>query len=99
MPLSRHSVGTYQKKSSHTSHQGTLSQSSQLAEPLWTDPGQKSGISVCEQISTLKKKKKRRQGTNCQTFSQILAHKEKATTAATTTTTTSRHSVGFRKTR
>ena len=24
----------------------TLSQSSQLAEPLWTDPGQKSGISV-----------------------------------------------------
>ena len=56
MPLSRHSVGTYQKKSSHTSHQGTLSQSSQLAEPLWTDPGQKSGISVCELISTLKKK-------------------------------------------
>ena len=25
---------------------------SQLAEPLWTDPGLKSGISVCEQIST-----------------------------------------------
>ena len=61
MPLSRHSVGTYQKKSSHTSHQGTLSQSSQLAEPLWTGPSQKSGISVCELISTLKKKKRRRE--------------------------------------
>ena len=31
---------------------------SQLAEPLWTDPGLKSGISVGELISTLKKKKK-----------------------------------------
>ena len=32
------------------------SQSSQLAEPLWTDPGLESGISVCKLISTLKKK-------------------------------------------
>ena len=32
-------------------------QSSQLAEPLWTDPGIKSGISVHDLISTLKKKK------------------------------------------
>ena len=32
-------------------------QSSQLAEPLWTDPGIKSGINVCKQISTSKKKK------------------------------------------
>ena len=30
----------------------TRSQSSQLAEPLWTDPGLKSGISVRELIST-----------------------------------------------
>ena len=30
-------------------------QSSQLAEPLWADPGLKSGISVRERISTLKK--------------------------------------------
>ena len=37
--------------------QRTLSQSSQLTEPLWTDPGTKSGISVCKLISTLKKKK------------------------------------------
>ena len=27
-------------------------QSSQLAEPLWTDPGIKSGISMCELMST-----------------------------------------------
>ena len=33
-------------------------QSSQLAEPLWTDPDLKSGISVHEIVSTLKKKKK-----------------------------------------
>ena len=32
-------------------------QSSQLAEPLWTDSGLKSGISVRELISTSKKKK------------------------------------------
>ena len=34
--------------------------SSQLTEPLWTDPGLKNKISVRELISTLKKKKKRR---------------------------------------
>ena len=49
-------------------------QSSQLAEPLCTDPGIKSGISVRELvhelISTLKKKKKCRRGLTCQTFSQ-----------------------------
>ena len=33
----------------------TRSQSSQLDEPLWTDPGLKSRISVHELISTLKK--------------------------------------------
>ena len=32
-------------------------QSSQLAEPLWTDPGLKSGISVHKLISAVKKKK------------------------------------------
>ena len=32
-------------------------QSSQVTELLWTDPGLKSGIRVCELISTLKKKK------------------------------------------
>ena len=48
----------------------TRSQSSKLAEPLWTDPGLKSGINVRELISTKKKKKKRRRGMNCRTFSQ-----------------------------
>ena len=32
-------------------------QSSQLAEPLWTDPGIKSGIDVRELIFTKKKEK------------------------------------------
>ena len=38
----------------------TQLQSSQLAEPLWTDPGLKSGISVCELISTSKNIRKKR---------------------------------------
>ena len=54
--LSRHSVGTYQEMSSHTTCQGTLGQLPELAEPLWTDPGLKSKISTRELISTLKKK-------------------------------------------
>ena len=47
------------------------SQSSQLAEPLWTDPGIKCGISMRELISTKKKKKKCRQGMNSRTLSLI----------------------------
>ena len=39
----------------HNSSENTWSQSSQLAEPLLTDPGLKSGISLCELTSTLKK--------------------------------------------
>ena len=46
-------------------------QSSQLAEPLRTDPGIKSRVSGRELISTLKKrKKKRRREMNGRTFSQ-----------------------------
>ena len=37
----------------------TQPQSSQLAEPLWTDPGVKTEISVSELISTSKKKKEK----------------------------------------
>ena len=49
----------------------TWSQSSQLAEPLWTDPGLQSGISFFARADLhFKKKKKHRQGMNCQTFSQ-----------------------------
>ena len=40
----------------------TQSQSFQLGEPLWTDPGLKSGTSVRELISTLKKKKSAQAG-------------------------------------
>ena len=53
----------------------TWSQSSQLAEPLWFDPGLKKGISVRELFSTLKQNKtrttkNRRRGMNGGTFSQ-----------------------------
>ena len=50
--------------------QGTFGQSYQVAEPLWTDPGMKSGITVCELIltSTKDKPKKCRWGMNGQTF-------------------------------
>ena len=61
----------------------TRSQSSQLPEPLWTDPDLKSGMSVRKLISTLKKKGGGvRRGMNC----QIFARDEKATTTTTTTT-------------
>ena len=58
MLLSMHSVGTYQEMSSHRTLQGTLSQSSQLTESLWTDPDKKSEISVRE----LKKKEEKSAG-------------------------------------
>ena len=58
MPLSRQCVETYPETSSHANLSGNiLTQSSQLAEPLWTDPGLKSGISVRELVFTSKKKK------------------------------------------
>ena len=56
-------------------------QSSQLAEPLWTDPSLKSGISVRELISISFKKKKKRAGRErlVEHSPQIPASKEKAT--------------------
>ena len=67
MPLFRHSVGTYQETSSHANRQGTFGHSrlSSLSHSLSTDPGLKSGISVCKLISHEKKippppKKKRK---------------------------------------
>ena len=57
--LSRHSVGTHQENMLTRNWSGNArSQSSEFAEPLWTDSGLKSGISVRELISTSKKKKK-----------------------------------------
>ena len=58
MPLSRQSVGIYQDKLIRNSSENTRLQSSQLAEPQWTDPALKSGISLRKLILTLKKKKK-----------------------------------------
>ena len=46
----------------HNSSGNIRSQSSQLAKPLWTDPGLQSGISLRVLISTLKKKKKSQAG-------------------------------------
>ena len=59
-------------------------QSSQLAESLWTDPGLKSGISVRELISTLKKKKKNAgEDRMVEHYPEILANEQKATTTTT----------------
>ena len=58
-------------------------QSTQLTEPLWTNPGLKSGISVHEQISTLKKKKKKAQARN--ELSNILPKSLHARKVTTTT--------------
>ena len=55
MPLSRHSVRTRNLSGN------TRRQSPQLAEPLWTDPGIKNGISVCDLISTSTNNKKQKQ--------------------------------------
>ena len=53
--LSRHIVETYQGNELTLNSSGSpRPQSSQLAEPMWTDPGVKSGISVLELISTKK---------------------------------------------
>ena len=60
----------------------TRQQLSQLAEPVWTDPGLRSWISVCNLISTLKKKKKKSAGGEwiVEQSPKILEHKEKAAT-------------------
>ena len=56
MLLSKHGVGTYPETRNLLGN--IRPQSSQLAEPLWTDPGIKSGISAREPISTSKTKTK-----------------------------------------
>ena len=55
-------------------------QSSQIAEPLWTDPGIKSGISLRERIFTFKKKKKTQAGEFLVEHSPQNPRKQKATT-------------------
>ena len=62
----------------------TLSQSSQVAKPLWTDPVLKSGTSLRKLISALKKKKKKRRGNE---LSDILPKSSHARKNHHTTTT------------
>ena len=72
--LSRHSVGSYPGyKLTHSSSGNTQPQLSQLTEPLWTYPGLKSGIGMCELIST-SEEEKQRQG---MTSPKLLASEEK----------------------
>ena len=64
-------------------------QSSQLDESLWTDPGIKSGISVRELISSLKKKKKKTgEEWMVEHSPKVLASEGKTTT---TTTSSRKH--------
>ena len=53
--------------------------SSQFADPLWTDLGLKSGISVLELISTLKRKKHRQE---VEPSAKNFAREEEATTTS-----------------
>ena len=70
MSLSRHSVGTYQGDELKRSSPGNVCpQSSQLTEPLWTEPGLKRGIEVRE-LSPLKES---RQGAIRKIFPKIFA--------------------------
>ena len=52
MPLTRQCGNLSGNELTCNSPGNTRSQSSQLSEPLWTDPGLKSGISLHELIST-----------------------------------------------
>ena len=71
----------------HNSSGNTQSQSSQLVEPLLTDPGLECGISLRKLISALKKKKKSKKRAcrerTVKHSPQILAHKENATASTT----------------
>ena len=59
--LSRHSVGIYEGNGhTHGSSENSRPQSSQLAKPLWTDPGLKSGIGMHELIPIKKEKERKK---------------------------------------
>ena len=58
-------------------------QSSELAEPLWTEPDVKSGIGVRELISTSNFKESAGEGMNGRVFFQILANEERVTITTT----------------
>ena len=61
MPLSGYRVGNLSvNELTHNLSGNIRPQSSQLAEPLWVDPGVKNGIRVCELIYFSKKKNKKK---------------------------------------
>ena len=62
----------------------TQPESPQLTEPLWTDPGVKSGIRVHELISTKIFCLKCRRGWMVEHFPKVLTREEKATTVMVT---------------
>ena len=81
------------RKRAHAhSSRNTRPQSSQLAEPLWTDLGQRIGISVRDPVSTSREikeeeeEKERRQGMNGRTFSP-----NRRTRGKSSSTTTERY--------
>ena len=80
MPLSRRSLGTYSgNELTRNSSGNTQPQSSQQAEPLWTDPGVNIGISVRELIPTfLKKEKKKKKKQAGNEWSNILPKSSQA---------------------
>ena len=91
MPLSRHSVGTL---SGNELTRNTWSQSSHLAEPLWTNLGLKSESSVHKLNSTLKKKKRRKKKSTggkgtVEHSPKILACEEKAITSRSSSSSSS----------
>ena len=89
--LSKNSVAIYQgNELTRNSSGNTRSQSSQLAEPLWTDPGVKSGI-VCASWSSLWKKKKKNAGGKwiAEPSPKIIAAKKKPRPSSSTPSTPS----------
>ena len=63
--LSRHRVGTYQEnKFTRNPLRNARPQSSQLAMPLWTDPGLECGIGVHDKNQVKIKKTRKKKGTS-----------------------------------
>ena len=78
MPLSGHSEGTYQENElTRISSGNTRSQSSQLAKPLWIDPGVMCGIDVRELISKQTTTTKAQAGTELPNILSNTSHERK----------------------
>ena len=72
--LSRHNVGTYLgNELTRNSSGNALLQSSQLAEPLWIEPGLKGGIGVRELIYAQRERERERER-DIHTHAHIYTH-------------------------